>query len=251
MQIARFIYRQKENWGIIKGDTIKIIKESPFKRIKLTEKTIPLKKVKLLAPVEPTKIVLVGLNYKDHAKELKMKIPKEPIIFLKPPTALIAHRENIVYPHDSKRLDYEAELAVIIKKKTKNISCKKVRNYILGYTCLNDVTARDLQKRDVQWTRAKSFDTFCPCGPYLETDINPSNLRIKAYLNGILKQDSSTSNFIFSVEEIVSFISKIMTLNPGDIISTGTPPGVGPMKIGDTIDIVIDGIGRLSNTVSN
>ena len=250
MQITRFIYKQKENWGIIKGDTIRIIRESPFKRIRLIEKTIPLKKVKLLAPAEPTKIVLVGLNYKDHAKELKMRIPKEPIIFLKPPTALIAHREKIIYPSGSRRLDYEAELAVVIKKKAKNISFKKVKNYILGYTCLNDVTARDLQKRDIQWTRAKSFDTFCPCGPYLETDVNPSNLRIKAYLNGKLKQDSSTSNFIFSVEEIVSFISKIMTLNPGDIISTGTPPGVGPMKIGDAIDIVIDGIGCLSNTVS-
>jgi len=250
MQIAKFIYKQRENWGIIKGEAIKIMRDSPFRRVKLTERTIPLKKVKLLVPAEPTKIVLVGLNYKDHAKELKMRIPKEPVIFLKPPTALIAHREKIVYPSGSRRLDYEAELAVVIKKKAKNISFKKVKNYILGYTCLNDVTARDLQKRDIQWTRAKSFDTFCPCGPYLETDVNPSNLRIKAYLNGKLKQDSSTSNFIFSVEEIVSFISKIMTLNPGDIISTGTPPGVGPMKIGDTIDIVIDGIGCLSNTVS-
>src|SRR3989338_7178718 len=180
----------------------------------------------------PSKIILTGLNYRDHAKELKMKIPKTPVIFLKPATALIGHQDKIIYPKGVKRLDYEAELALVIKKKARNVSFGQAKDYILGYTCLNDVTARDLQEKDGQWTRAKSFDTFCPAGPRMETELDTSNLKIQSYLNGKLKQDSTTRRLIFSPAYLVFFISQIMTLLPGDIISTGTPAGVGPMHPG-------------------
>ncbi|HUV03106.1 MAG TPA: fumarylacetoacetate hydrolase family protein [Desulfobacteria bacterium] len=198
---------------------------------------------------QPTKVVLVGLNYKDHARELKMPLPDEPILFLKPPTALIGPEDYIIYPKQSKRVDYEAELAVVIKNECKNVEPGEVMDFIEGYTCLNDVTARDLQSKDVQWTRAKSFDTFCPVGPRIVTDIDPDNVKIQSYLNGELRQDSNTSNFIFTTEELVSFTSKVMTLQKGDIIATGTPSGIGAMQRGDTVEIVIEGIGTLRNYV--
>ena len=250
MRILRFRHSGKIGWGILKENSVLVLSDSPFNKIKLSSKAIPLSKVKILAPTQPSKVILVGLNYRDHARELKMAIPREPIIFLKPPTAVIATGDRIIYPRGVKRLDYEAELAVVIKKEAKNIPAAKASQYILGYTCLNDVTSRDLQKKDGQWTRAKSFDTFCPVGPWVETDIDPGSLGITLRLNNTLKQDSSTRNFIFPVEELVSFISGIMTLYPGDIISTGTPSGVGPMKPGDKVEVGIEGIGTLVNTVA-
>ena len=198
---------------------------------------------------KPTKIVLVGLNYKDHAEELGMPLPQEPILFMKPVTALIGPEESIIYPAQAKRVDYEAELAIIIKDVCKEIEPEVVMEHIEGFTCLNDVTARDIQKKDVQRTRAKSFDTFCPVGPEIVTDIDPDNLKIQSYLNGELRQDSNTANFIFTVSELVSFISHVMTLMPGDIIATGTPGGIGAMNKGDTIEIRIAGIGTLQNYV--
>ncbi|MBW2974849.1 fumarylacetoacetate hydrolase family protein [Candidatus Woesearchaeota archaeon] len=198
---------------------------------------------------QPTKIVCVGLNYRCHAKELGMNTPHHPIIFMKPLTSLIGPEEKIIYPRISKRVDYEAELAVIIKDRIKDIKESEAMKHIEGFTCLNDVTARDLQKLDRQWTRAKSFDTFCPIGPKVVKNLDPNNLKIQSFLNGKLKQDSNTSNFIFRVEEVISFISKVMTLNPGDIISTGTPSGIGPMKKGDKIEARIEGIGSLVNYV--
>ncbi|MCM8787501.1 MAG: fumarylacetoacetate hydrolase family protein [Candidatus Omnitrophica bacterium] len=249
MKLVKFIYKKNTHWGIIEEEKIVLLKKPPYTSIKLTSKKIPLNKIKILPPANPSKIVLVGLNYKDHAKELNMPLPKEPIIFLKPPTSLIAHQENIIYPKGIKRLDYEAELAIVIKKKAKNVSVKEAKDYILGYTCLNDITARDLQKKDGQWTRAKSFDTFCPLGPCIVTDINPMNLKIQTFVNGVLKQDSSTSNIIFSPFYLVSFISKIMTLLPQDIISTGTPSFVGSLKRNDTVEVVIEKIGVLKNYV--
>ncbi len=197
----------------------------------------------------PTKIIGIGLNYKDHAKELNLKIPDEPIIFLKPLTTLIGHEDSIILPKMSKRVDYEGELAVIIKNKIKNISEKEVLKNIEGFCCANDITARDLQAKDVQWTRAKSFDTFFAVGPKIIKNINPNNLKIQTFLNGELKQNSNTKNFIFTIEKIVSFVSKIMTLSPGDIISTGTPAEIGAMKSGDVVEIKIDGIGILRNYV--
>ena len=236
MKIARFLYRKNTYWGEVCDNLI------------LPQK-IPLNKVRLLPPATPSKIILVGLNYRDHARELKMDIPRQPILFLKPNTALIAHKQPIKYPQGVSRLDYEAELAVVIGRRAKFIKPNQAGRYILGYSCLNDVTARDLQKRDGQWTRAKSFDTFCPLGPWLETKLNPENLKIKLYLNGKLKQNSSTANFIFPINCLISFISRIMTLLPGDVISTGTPPGVGKMKRGDTVEVEVEDIGRLSNRV--
>jgi len=198
---------------------------------------------------KPTKIVCVGLNYHCHAKELGMNTPHHPILFIKPLTTLIGPKDNIIYPKMSKRVDYEAELAIIIKDKTKNISKKEAMRHIEGFTCLNDVTARDLQKLDGQWTRAKGFDTFCPVGPKIVKIDKPNNLKVQAILNGKIVQDSNTKNFIFKVEELVSFISKIMTLNPGDIIATGTPKGIGPMKKRDKIEVKIEGIGTLTNYI--
>lgn len=199
--------------------------------------------------IKPSKIIAVGLNYVDHAKELKMEIPSEPILFVKPPTSVIYHKDAIIYPPQTNELHYEAELAVVIKDKIKNIKPEEAEKHILGYTCGNDVTARDLQRKDGQWTRSKSFDTFCPLGPDIVSGIDPDNLAIKLYLNGELKQASNTSNMIFKVNQLVSFISNIMTLEPQDVILTGTPPGVGPMQAGDTVEVEIEGIGKLTNKI--
>lgn len=200
--------------------------------------------------INPTKIVMVGLNYREHAKELGMEIPKEPIIFLKPTSALVYNQGQIIYPDSATRVDYEAELAVVISKSAKDLEVSEVKDYVLGYTCLNDVTERDIQKKDGQWTRAKSYDTFCPVGPWIETNIkNPDDLEIRLLLNGKSMQHANTSDFIFSTYELISFISKVMTLNPGDIISTGTPHGIGELKSGDNVVVEIEGIGRLENTV--
>ena len=198
----------------------------------------------------PSKIICVGLNYKDHADELKMELPTHPIIFLKPPTAVIGDGDKIIYPENhTKELHYEGELAIIIKDKIKNITVEEANQHILGYTCANDVTARDLQRIDGQWTRAKSFDTFCPLGPEIVSNINPDNLDIKLYVNDKIRQSSNTNQMIFKPIYLVSFISQIMTLLPGDIILTGTPPGVGPMQKGDSVVVEIEGIGRLKNGV--
>lgn len=214
-----------------------------------TSRIHQLSEVKLLAPSQPSKIVAVGLNYRDHAKELNMAIPKEPILFLKPSTSVIGHEEKIVYPSMCAQLDYEAEIAVVIKKKCKYITPEEAEEYILGYTCFNDVTARDLQRKDGQWTRAKSFDTFSPFGPWIVAGIDPGDLKIELKLNGQTKQSSSTKNLIFDIPTVVSFASQVMTLLPGDVVTTGTPPGVGPMHINDVVEISIENIGILVNTV--
>lgn len=197
----------------------------------------------------PTKIIAVGLNYKEHAKELGMEIPDEPCIFLKPPSAVIYNNQPIIYPRQSKRVDYEAELAVVIKKEAYCVPEELVGDYILGYTCANDVTARDLQKKDGQWTRAKSFNTFCPLGPVITDEINPDKLDITLRVNGEVKQKGNTSDMIFNVFYLVSFISYIMTLFAGDVILTGTPPGVGPVIPGDKVEVDINGIGILANEI--
>lgn len=198
----------------------------------------------------PSKVVCIGLNYYDHAKELKMEVPSYPILFLKPATTVIENEDNIIYPdkHTSE-LHYEAELAIVIKDKIYQANEKEAKSAVLGYTCGNDVTARDLQKIDGQWTRAKSFNTFCPLGPKIVADIDPDDLSIKLYLNGRIKQNSRTSQMIFKPIYLVSFISQIMPLFPGDIVLTGTPPGIGPMNKGDIVIVEIEGIGRLSNKV--
>jgi len=201
-------------------------------------------------PQMPSKVVAVGLNYADHAREANLAVPQRPVLFIKPSTAVIGPEASVVYPDGVTRLDYEAELGVVIGKPCRKVSRQDAKDYIMGYTCVNDVTARDLQPLDGQWTHAKSFDTFCPLGPWIETDVDPTNLRVEAWLNGELRQQSSTANLIFDVYTLVEFISGIMTLNVGDVIATGTPAGVGPMQVGDEIEIAIEGIGRLKNRIA-
>ncbi|RMG67354.1 MAG: FAA hydrolase family protein [Nitrospirae bacterium] len=244
MLIGRFLYRGRIARGVVEGKKVRLL-SGPYKG-----KRVLLKDVKVLTPSRPSKIVCVGLNYRDHAEELGMPIPEEPIIFLKPPTSALAHEEEIIYPPQCRRLDYEAELGVVIGRRCRNISPEDAKRYILGYTCFNDVTARDLQQKDGQWTRAKSFDTFAPFGPFiLTTDEAPEEFSIKLYLNGKLKQKGTTKNMIFSVHELVSFVSQVMTLLPGDVIATGTPPGVGPMSPGDEVLVEVSSIGKLKNTI--
>ncbi len=249
MRIVRFLYQGHISWGVVENNVIAVLKRHPFGKLQFSGARIAFSKVELFPPASPSKIILIGLNYRDHAREFGMDVPLEPVIFLKPPSALIAHQENIIYPRGVKRLDYEAELALVIKKEGRFIKENDASDYILGYSCLNDVTARDMQKKDGQWTRAKSFDTFCPFGPWLETKLQPGDLSIASYLNGERKQFSTTSDLIFSVPFLVAYISRVMTLLPGDIISTGTPAGIGKMKNRDIIEVEIEGIGRLWNQV--
>ncbi len=246
MKILRFRWQNQEGWGRLEGSKVWPLSGA---RSFLPSEGVEITEVKLLAPTVPTKIVAVGLNYRDHAEELGMEIPEEPLIFLKPPSAVIGPEDHIRLPSGAGRVDYEAELAVVIGKTARKVSPVSAREYILGYTCFNDVTARDLQRKDGQWTRAKSFDTFAPIGPWIETDLDPQAVRIRAYLNGELVQDSSTEKLIFPVYELVSFISHVLTLYPGDVIATGTPPGVGPLSPGDVVEIEVEGVGRLVNFV--
>jgi 2-keto-4-pentenoate hydratase/2-oxohepta-3-ene-1,7-dioic acid hydratase in catechol pathway len=213
--------------------------------------TFELSELRVLPPSFPSKIVCVGLNYKDHAEELSMEVPEDPVLFLKPPSAVIGHGDKIIYPPSSSRVDYEAELAVVIGKRCKNISAEKAEDVIAGYTCFNDVTARDLQQKDGQWTRAKSFDTFAAFGPYIVStdEIDVSDLKISCRVNGETRQESSTSNLIFDIPLLIEFITEIMTLEVGDVIATGTPPGVGELQKGDTVEVTIQGIGTLRNEV--
>ncbi len=198
---------------------------------------------------QPTKIIAVGLNYHDHARELGLPTPSEPIIFMKPVSSLIGPGQEIILPAMSGQVEYEAELACVIADRIKDVGEQQALSHVAGYICLNDVTARDLQRKDGQWTRAKSFDTFCPIGPQLAGGINPNGLDIELRLNGQTRQKSNTGNLIFKMEQLISLISKVMTLCPGDIISTGTPAGVGPMKSGDVVEVEIERIGVLKNRV--
>lgn len=215
-----------------------------------TEEWLEEHEISILAPSEPSKIVAVGKNYADHAAELDGDVPSQIVFFLKPPTSVIAAGENIIYPSGVTRLDYEGELAFIIKKKAKHVQASEAGEYILGYTILNDVTARDIQKQDVQWTRAKSYDTFCPIGPVVTDEVNPSSLAVVTRLNGEVKQQSNTKYFTWGIGEMLEFITSVMTLLPGDVITTGTPAGIGPMQIGDHIEVEIEGIGVLRNQVA-
>ncbi len=249
MRLVRFLVHGNISYGVLSGDEVAELDGDFFVPLKSLKGYHRLSNVTMLSPCAPAKIVAVGLNYRDHAQELGFPIPEEPIIFLKPPTAVIGPGEAVVCPAMSKQVDYEAELGVVIKDRISRIDHDEARDHILGYTCANDVTARDLQKKDGQWTRAKSFDTFCPAGPWIETDLGPDDLLVESYLNGERKQSSRTSQFIFGIDRLVSFISHVMTLEPGDLIITGTPAGIGPMKPGDEIEVRIEGIGSLKNRV--
>jgi len=239
-------------YGAVEPDGIRLFHGSPFFQWERSETVLPITEVKLLAPVIPTKVVAVGKNYVDHAAEMGSDLPESPIIFLKPPTAVIGPLATIKLPPESTNVHHEAELAVVMGKVTRNVAPDDVLGHILGYTAANDVTARDLQRADGQWTRAKGFDTFLPLGPAIDTEFDPTESHaITASVNGVLRQDGVTSDLVFGVADLVSFISKVMTLLPGDVILTGTPGGVGPISDGDRVEIDIDGIGVLLNPVLN
>ncbi len=250
MQIVRFSQEGRSGYAVIDGEKILPLWENPFAGITETGETLILGEVTLLAPCEPSKIVALGLNYRDHAAEFGHPVPEEPLIFLKPSTAVIGPEADIIYPRMSRQVDYEAELAVVIGKTARHVAEDQALDYVLGYTCFNDVTARDLQKKDGLFTRAKGFDTFAAMGPWIETEINdPDNVMVEAYLNSERRQHSNTTNLVFGVRHLISFISQVMTLLPGDVIATGTPSGIGPMRPGDVVEIRVEGIGTLRNRV--
>jgi 2-keto-4-pentenoate hydratase/2-oxohepta-3-ene-1,7-dioic acid hydratase in catechol pathway len=249
MKIVRFRAGGKTRYGILEGNHIVEYAGTPYGTFKKARKRYPLRQTVLLAPVVPSKIVAVGLNYRDHAEEMHLDIPAEPVLFLKPVSALCGPDDPIVHPPQAERVDYEAELAIVMKKRCRHVPPERAREHVLGYTCLNDVTARDLQARDGQWARAKGFDSFCPVGPCIATDIDPNGVDIESRLNGERRQASNTKNLIFPVEDLVARVSAVMTLLPGDLIATGTPAGIGPMKPGDKIEVRIEGIGSLKNPV--
>ncbi|EEG79015.1 fumarylacetoacetate hydrolase family protein [Dethiobacter alkaliphilus] len=251
MKWARFSFQGKECTGFLRENILHVIKGDYFKgNWQETGETVALDEAKLYAPCRPSKIICVGLNYRDHAAEMKMELPAEPIMFMKPPSAVIGPGEAIVLPHWIGRTDYEAELAVVMGKTAKNVSAQQAGDYIFGYTCGNDVTGRRLQKTDGQWTRAKSFDTFCPLGPWIATEIDAADLEISLELNGEIRQQSSTAQLVFGPHKLIELISRVMTLEPGDVIMTGTPSGVGPLTEGDRVTVNIDQIGALSNSVT-
>ena len=239
-------------FGVLEDDaTITVITGDPiYSGIQKTAATVAVSKVRLLAPVIPrSKVVCIGKNYADHAAEMGGVVPDEPIIFLKPNTSVIGPNDTIVWPEMSERVDHEAELAIVIGRLCKDVAIERVNDVIFGYTIANDVTARDLQKKDGQWTRAKSFDTFCPVGPWIDTDFIPGTQKITATVNGEIKQTAQLSDMMFKVPEIINFVSRVMTLLPGDVILTGTPAGIGPMVAGADATMTIEGLGELTNKV--
>jgi 2-keto-4-pentenoate hydratase/2-oxohepta-3-ene-1,7-dioic acid hydratase in catechol pathway len=252
MRIARYEFEGHARYGMVDpegGKVREIAAGDPFGRVEATGVARRLEEVRLLAPVVPGKIVAVGLNYRDHAREMGKRIPEEPLLFLKATSALNGPGGEIVYPSQSQRVDYEAELAVVIGRKAKNVEEKNAAAHILGYTCINDVTARDLQVKDVQYTRAKGFDTFAPLGPWIVTDFDPTEASVRCLVNGEIRQDGNTREMGASVYRLVEFISSVMTLFPGDVIATGTPPGVGSLRVGDVVSVEVGGIGALTNRV--
>jgi 2-keto-4-pentenoate hydratase/2-oxohepta-3-ene-1,7-dioic acid hydratase in catechol pathway len=249
MKFVRYEKGSEVSYGLLKEEKIYKINGDIFDKYEITDIWLNATECKLLAPCRPTKIIAIGLNYRDHIIEMHHDMPIEPMVFMKPSSAVIGHRDNIELNPLSKQVDHEAELGLVIGKTAKNIKPDKAGQYIFGATCFNDVTARDLQNKDGQWTRAKSFDTFAPFGPCIETELDYNNLDIELTVNGQVKQKSNTLNFVFNTNDIVSHISKFMTLYPGDIIATGTPSGVGPLTSGDVVEVKIQGIGTLTNFV--
>jgi 2-keto-4-pentenoate hydratase/2-oxohepta-3-ene-1,7-dioic acid hydratase in catechol pathway len=248
---CRFQSGEVFGWGIVEDHEVWEVTPDIFSPFTKTGRSFGMNDVRFLAPCQPSKIVAVGLNYKDHITEFgRTEIPTEPVLFLKAPSSLVGPDEKIIVPKGVGQVDYEAELAVVISKKCRHISENEAMDYVLGVTCLNDVTARELQKKDSQWARAKSFDTFAPVGPWIADGLPVNNLRVEAYVNKKAVQIGHTSQMIFSVPKLISFVSGVMTLYPGDIISTGTPKGVGAVKAGDVIEILVEGVGVLRNPVS-
>ncbi len=252
MIYVRIQRSEQAAWGQLIGDRISLLSAAPYNGGQLTGESVAWSDAVLLAPCEPTKVVAVGKNYHDHIKEFDAQVPERPILFIKPTTAIIGPLQPIVLPAQavSQRIDYEGELALVISKKATRIKAADFSDYVLGYTILNDVTARDLQKLDGQWTRAKGFDTFCPIGPVVTDEVDPKNLPLTTRVNGHIRQQESTAQLIWPIGELLEFITQSMTLLPGDVVTTGTPAGVGPLLPGDQVDVTIEGIGTLNNPVA-
>ena len=249
MRLIRYAHNGTIGFGIVEGETVYALAHDPFGGALPGHEVAPLEEVELLAPVRPTKIVALGKNYRAHAAEMGSDVPAEPLIFLKPPNAVIGPGQPIRLPEASARVDYEGELAVVIGRRARHVPREEAWRYVLGYTCANDVTARDLQRKDEQWTRAKGFDTFCPLGPWVVTDLDPRRLTVETRVNGEVRQRGNTADLVFDVPHLVAYISGVMTLEPGDVILTGTPAGVGPLQAGDVVEVEIEGIGVLRNLV--
>ncbi|MGC5010978.1 fumarylacetoacetate hydrolase family protein [Streptosporangium sp. DT93] len=254
MRIARFSTGDGVGFGVVEGgpgeEFVAGISGHPFGPIQFTGERFSLSQVKLIAPMLPSKVVAIGRNYADHAKEMGGEVPDEPLVFLKPSTSVIGTGEAIAYPTSlSQRVDYEGELAVVIGRLCREVPRERAHEVVFGYTCANDVTARDLQKKDVQFTRAKGFDTFCPLGPWIQTELDPSDVAIVTSVNGEVRQSSRTSKLMYDIPALIAHVSAVMTLIPGDVILTGTPEGVGPLSVGDEVSVFVEGIGTLSNRV--
>lgn len=249
MKLCRCRHAGAESWAILEEGTLALLAGAPFEGIVPTGVRVPLAEARLLAPCAPTKIVGVGLNYRAHAEEMKKPLPSRPLLFLKPPTCVLDPEAPILLPAESGQVEHECELAVVVGRRLRRVSPAQARDGVLGFTCFNDVTARDVQRAEVQYTRAKGFDTFGPVGPVVETELDPRKLLIKTLVNGEVRQLGSTSDMIFDVFELLSFVSRGMTLLPGDVLTTGTPPGVGPLAPGDVVEVSVEGIGVLRNPV--
>lgn len=254
MHIVRYLWQGSEGYGVVEGQDIYAVEGDVFGQFarggRVADRSpLRLDEARILPPCKPSKIVAVGLNYRAHAAESGMAVPSEPLLFFKPPSSVIGHGDEIVYPAISERMDYEGELGVVIRRRARFVAAADALDYVLGYTCANDVTARDLQKRDNQWARAKGCDTFGPLGPFIVTDLDPGSVGIQTRVNGEVRQYSNTSDLVFGVPELINFITQAMTLEPGDVIITGTPSGIGPLQPGDVVEVEIEGIGVLRNTV--
>ena len=252
MKYVRVEYRngleQQICYGILEDTTVQLLTDAPWNGGCPTER-VPLLRCNLLAPVTPSKVVAVGVNYRSHAEEMGDEVHADPVLFLKPSTAVIGPGQVILCPQASQRVDYEAELAVVIGKTMRSVPADRAMDYVAGFTCLNDVTARDLQKKDGQWTRGKGFDTFCPIGPWIVDKLDHGHVTVTSRLNGEVRQNGSTSAMLTDVPHLLAYISSVMTLLPGDVVTTGTPDGIGPMKCGDVVEIEVEGIGVLRNPV--
>ena len=251
MRIARIAHPEGVAFVAVHGEEAAEIAEHPFGSPTFTGRKWPLADVRLLAPILPTKILGIGRNYADHAKELGNEVPENPLMFFKPNTSVIGPNVEIKLPAVSERVDFEGELAVVIGQPCREVPVARAKDVIMGYTIANDVTARDLQKSDGQWTRAKGFDTFCPLGPWIETEFDPSDVRVTTTVDGAVQQDGRTSLMVHDIPALIAYVSSVMTLLPGDVILTGTPAGVGPMRAGQTVSVTVDGLGTLTNPVAN
>ena len=249
MRIVRYSRQGEVGFGILEGETVAAISPHPFGAFEYTGEPLPAAEVRLLAPVLPSKVVAIGRNYAEHAREQGAEVPADPVIFLKPSTSVIGPDDPVVRPEGVGQVDYEGELAVIVGKLVRRLEPADAIQAVFGFTCANDVTARDLQNSDGQWTRAKGFDTFCPLGPWIETDLDSSDLAISTLVNGEVKQQARTSQLERGVADLLAFVSRVMTLLPGDVLLTGTPAGVGPLEAGDRVEVEVEGIGVLANEV--